>query len=116
MNDYIDIGSFSDYLKDEWLDPLGITPYKLAMDLGISSAAMSRILSGKNRMSEDTCCRLARYFSVSQNYFVNMQSQYLIRSRRKEFEEEVRNLPVYDWSAHNASSDKHHISGLLPRK
>lgn len=101
MNEYIDIGSFGDYLKEEWLEPLGLTPYKLAKDLGISSAALSKILSGKNRMSDDICWRLARYFGVSRNYFVNMQSQFLIRSRRKEFETEIRDLPVFNWSAYN---------------
>lgn len=104
MNDYVDIGTFGDYLREEWLEPLGLTPYKLAKDLGISSAAMSKILSGKNRMSDDTCWRLARYFGVSQNYFINMQSEYLARTRRKEFEDEVKDLPLFDWNAYNLST------------
>ena len=96
----IDIGTFGDYLREEWLEPLAITPYRLAKDLGISSAALSKILSGKNAMSMDTCWRLARYFGMSRNYFAHIQDEYIARRNEEGFEKRVEGLPVYDWARH----------------
>ena len=68
----ISLGSFGDYIKEDWMEPLGLSAYKLAKDLGITPVALSKILNGKNRMSEDVCWRLARYFGMSLNFFVNI--------------------------------------------
>ena len=95
----INLGSFGDYLKEDWLEPLNLSAYKLAQDLGISHAALSKILNGKNRMSDDVCWRLARYFGMSLNYFVNIQAEYELRNKKSIFAEETKNLPVYNWNA-----------------
>lgn len=93
----INLGTFGDYLKEEWLEPLGLSAYRLAMDLGISAAALSKILQGKNRMSDDVCWRLARYFGTSPNFFVRIQAEFSRRNKESEFISETKNLPVYHW-------------------
>lgn len=93
----IEIGTFGDYLKEEWLEPLGLSSYKLAKDLGISATALGKILSGKHRMSMDTCWRLARYFGVSRNYFFNIQADIEERNNSDSFDSETKGLPVYNW-------------------
>ena len=108
MNTYeINLGTFGEYLKEDWMEPLGLSAYKLAKDLGISSMALSKILNGRNRMSDDVCWRLARYFGMSLNFFVNVQAEYSLRNRKNDFAEETKNLPVYDW---NNVSAKLHIA------
>ena len=100
MNTYeINLGTFGDYLKEDWMEPLNLSAYKLARDLGISSAALGKILNGKNRMSDDVCWRLARYFGMSLNYFVNVQAEYELRNKKDIFEEETKNLPIYNWNS-----------------
>ena len=49
----IALGTFGDYLKEDWMEPLDLSSYRLAHDLGISPAALSKILNGRNRMSDD---------------------------------------------------------------
>ncbi len=93
----ISLGSFGDYIKEDWMEPLGLSAYKLAKDLGITPVALSKILNGKNRMSEDVCWRLARYFGMSLNFFVNVQAEYELRNKKNIFIEETKNLPVYSW-------------------
>ena len=93
----ISLGSFGDYIKEDWMEPLGLSAYKLAKDLGITPVALSKILNGKNRMSEDVCWRLARYFGMSLNFFVNVQAEYELRNKKNTFIEETKNLPVYSW-------------------
>lgn len=78
MNDKygIDTGTFGDYLKEEWLEPIGLSAYKLSNALGISPTALSKILLGKNNMSNDVCRRLSRYFGMSPDFFINVQADY----------------------------------------
>ena len=95
----IALGTFGDYLKEDWMEPLDLSSYRLAHDLGISPAALSKILNGRNRMSDDVCWRMARYFGVSLNFFVRVQAEYELRNRKRVFEEETKDLPVYNWNA-----------------
>ena len=99
MNDTykIDLGTFGDYLREEWLEPLSLSAYRLAKDLGISAAALSKILQGKNKMSDDVCWRLARYFGMSPNFFVRVQADFSRRNKEEQFISETKNLPVYKW-------------------
>lgn len=93
----IDLGTFGDYLKEEWIEPLNLSAYKLAKDLGISAAALSKILQGKNKMSDDVCWRLARYFGMSPNFFVRVQTEFTRRNKEEKFLLETKDLPVYKW-------------------
>ena len=95
----IALGTFGDYLKEDWMEPLDLSSYRLAHDLGIYPAALSKILNGRNRMSDDVCWRMARYFGVSLNFFVRVQAEYELRNRKRIFEEETKDLPVYNWNA-----------------
>jgi len=52
-------------LRLEFLEPLGITPYRLSKDLGVAQTRISEILSEKRRITGDTAWRLAHYFSNS---------------------------------------------------
>ena len=95
----VQIGSFGDYLREEWLEPLNLSSYSLAKSIGISTAAMSKILSGKNKMSDDTGWRLARFFGVSKGYFLGIQSAFIERNAADAFDKEVENLPVFNWNS-----------------
>lgn len=50
-------------------------------------------------MPDDACWRLARYFGMSLNYFVNVQAEYELRNKKDIFEEETKNLPIYNWNS-----------------
>lgn len=102
MDSYrIELGTFGEYIKEDWLKPLGLSASRLAKDLGISPMALSKILNGKNKMSDDVCWRLARYFGMSLNFFVNVQAEYTLRNKQDEFMEETKNLPVYKSAVHS---------------
>lgn len=93
----IDLGTFGDYIKEDWMEPLGLSAYRLAKDIGISSTALGKILAGKNRMSNDVCWRLARYFGTSPNFFLTVQADYELRNSMDLFLKETEDLPVYNW-------------------
>jgi addiction module HigA family antidote len=60
----------------EFLEPLGISPYKLSKDIGVTQARISAIISGKRSITPDTALRLSKYFGNSPQFWINLQSQY----------------------------------------
>jgi antitoxin HigA-1 len=63
-------------LLEEFLIPLGISPYKLSKDLAIPQTRVSEILKGRRRLSADTAVRLAKYFGTSANFWLGLQNDF----------------------------------------
>jgi antitoxin HigA-1 len=64
------------FLELEFLEPLGMTAYKLAKDLGVPAPRMYDVVAGKRGISADTALRLARYFGTSAQYWMNLQAHH----------------------------------------
>ena len=63
-------------LSDEFLEPMGITPDRAALDLDMQLNQLTAILAGDRPLAADTALRLARYFGVSAEFWINLQAQY----------------------------------------
>ena len=63
-------------LRDEFLEPLGITPYRLAQDIHVQQTRVGEILAGRRTITADTALRLARYFGTTPQLWMNLQAQY----------------------------------------
>ncbi len=63
-------------LRDEFLEPLGITPYRLAQDIHVQQTRVGEILAGRRAITADTALRLARYFGTTPQLWMNLQAQY----------------------------------------
>jgi addiction module HigA family antidote len=63
-------------LREEWLEPLGITPYRLARDIGVPPNRVTAILSGQRGITADTALRLARYFGTDAQSWMNLQARF----------------------------------------
>lgn len=63
-------------LLEDFLEPMGITPYRLAKDLGVLPPRVYEILRGERSISADTALRLSRYFGLSEGYWVRAQAHY----------------------------------------
>jgi len=83
-------------LKEEFLDPMGITAYALARDTGIDKGNLSRILRGQSSISAEAALRLGRYFGSSPDFWLNLQQHYDLEVARERsmqrIEKEVRPL------------------------
>ena len=69
-------------LKLDFLDPLGITPYRLAKDIGVPQTRISQIIRGKRPITLDTAIRLGRYFNITPQFWLNLQTHYNIEELR----------------------------------
>ena len=63
-------------LREEFLEPLGITPYRLAQDIHVQQTRVGEILAGRRSITADTALRLARYFGTSPQLWMNLQARY----------------------------------------
>ena len=87
MTEIISTPKISEILLEEFMNPLQISAYRLAMDIHVPTSRILEILHGRRKITADTSIRLGRYFGVSDSYFLNLQSDIDIRNellRRKE--------------------------------
>lgn len=85
-------------LLEEFLEPLGISQYRLARDIGVPPRRINEIVHGKRAISADTALRLSRYFGLSERFWLNLQTRYdleMEKDRLKDrLEQEVRVLAL----------------------
>ncbi|SHO51910.1 HigA family addiction module antitoxin [Desulfopila aestuarii] len=70
-------------LLEEFIEPLGLTPYKVAKEIGIQQTALGEILKGKRGISIYVGLKLAKFFGMSEEYFVKLQMQYDLDKAKK---------------------------------
>ena len=63
-------------LLEEFLKPMGISQYRLAKDIGVPAMRINKIVRGERGISADTALRLARYFSMSVEFWTGIQTHY----------------------------------------
>jgi addiction module HigA family antidote len=63
-------------LHEEFLKPLNISQYRLALDIGVPARRINEIVHGKRSISADTALRLSRHFGMSERFWMNLQARY----------------------------------------
>jgi addiction module HigA family antidote len=79
-------------LNEEFLVPMGITPYRLAKNVGIPQTRVSQIIKGQRRITADTAIRLSRFFGNSVKFWMGLQDDYDFRTTFEEKKEEFENI------------------------
>jgi addiction module HigA family antidote len=71
-------------LLEEFLKPMGLSQNALARAIAVPPRRINEIVLGKRRMTADTDLRLARYFRLSEGFFLGLQMDFdLLQQRRK---------------------------------
>lgn len=63
-------------LAHEFLEPLAITPYRLAKSIGVPQQRLGEILAGRRSVTADTGLRLSRFFGMSDGFWIGLQADY----------------------------------------
>jgi antitoxin HigA-1 len=63
-------------LKEDFLDPLGVSQYRLAQSIGVPPRRINEIVHGTRRISADTALRFSRFFGMSDEFWMNRQGHY----------------------------------------
>ena len=63
-------------LMEEFLEPLGVTQHRLAVQIGVPPRRINEIVHGKRRVTADTALGLARYFGTTDRFWLNLQTRF----------------------------------------
>jgi antitoxin HigA-1 len=63
-------------LEEDFLKPMGLSQYRLAKDINVSARRINEIVNGERAITADTALRLGRYFKMSAQFWLNLQSHY----------------------------------------
>jgi addiction module HigA family antidote len=78
-------------LKEDLLDPCGMSINQLAKELHVPANRLSMIINGKRGISPDTSLRLSRYFGFTPEYWLNMQTHYDLEIIRRKSMRTIEN-------------------------
>lgn len=76
-------------LMEDFIEGFGITQNKLAVSIGVPPRRINEIVHGKRGITADTAIRLARYFGTSEEFWMNLQSNYELRIERRSLRDRV---------------------------
>ncbi len=86
-------------LLEEFLEPLNISQYQLAKEISVPRRRINEIIQGKRAVTADTSIRLARYFGISERFWMNLQARYDVEMAKDRLgarlEREVQVKPRY---------------------
>ena len=71
-------------LLEEFLKPMGISQNRLARETGVPPRRINEIVLGKRAITADTALRLARYFGISEGFWMGLQADYDLEETRRQ--------------------------------
>lgn len=85
-----------DVLREDYLQPLRMTPYRLARGLRIPQTAVGEILTGKRGITPATALKLARFFGSSAEFLLGLQAAYDLEEERRHLEGQLAQIEPCD--------------------
>lgn len=82
----------SEILQEEFMEPMKISAYKLAQEIHAPIFRIQDILNDHRKITADMPIRLAKYFGVSDRYFLYMQNDIDVRNLKMNLEDEIKNI------------------------
>lgn len=69
-------------LLEDFLNPMGISQYRLAQDVGVPARRINEIVHGTRRVTADTALRLSRYFGTTEGFWLNLQTRFDLEEQK----------------------------------
>jgi len=98
MPKFIPTPTIGEILKEEFMEPYNISAYRLAKDIDVPVSRIQDILKGKRKITVDTSLRLAKYFGVSDSFFINIQIELETRELKKQLEDTLNNINTHTFN------------------
>lgn len=92
MVNIIETPKMSEILYEEFMEPMGISAYKLAKSIHVPVSRIQDILHDRRKVTVDTSLRLGRFFGVSDKYFLDIQNDLDMRELRITIAEELNSI------------------------
>ena len=84
-------------LLEEFLEPMGISQYRLAKDISVPPRRINEIVLGNRSITPDTALRLSLFFGLSERFWINLQTRYDIEVEKDKLENRLeQEVHVYE--------------------
>jgi addiction module HigA family antidote len=77
-------------LREEFLEPMGISAYRLAVELHFSPPTVNDIVREKRGITPEMAARLAKYFGTSEQFWLNLQDAFAVHQVRRKYRRELK--------------------------
>ncbi len=81
--DRLHVATVGEILLEEFLKPVGLSQNALARAIGVPPRRINEIVLGKRSVTADTDLRLARYYGMSEGFFLRLQIDYDLRMQKR---------------------------------
>ena len=95
MADFIPTPTIGEILQEEFLEPMNLSAYKLAQEIHVPVSRIQDILHNRRKLTADTSLRLAKFFGVSDKYFLDLQNDIEIRNLKVSMAKDIADIRVY---------------------
>lgn len=86
-------------LWEEFMEPMGLSRYRLAKQIGVPAQRIGDIINGKRAITADTDLRLCRFFGLSDGYWLRAQAAHDIEVAREHLAPTLRQIKPWSGSA-----------------
>ena len=76
-------------LLEDFMKPMGITARQLAADIDVSPSRISELIHGSRPVTADTALRLGLFFAMEPRFWLNLQSEYDMRTTTRELTDKI---------------------------
>lgn len=95
MDERFELPKIGEILVEEFLEPLNITPYRLAKDIDVSTSSILDLVHNKRRITIEMSLRFAKYFGTTSKFWLNLQNELDLREAQDKMETTLSKIPVY---------------------
>ncbi len=93
--EYIETPTIGEIIREEFLEPLDITPYRLSKELKVSTSTILDLLHNKRKITVEMALRLSKFFGNSYKFWLNLQNELEIREAKKKMGSELDKIHAY---------------------
>ena len=95
MSNMIPTPKMSEILLEEFMIPMNLSAYRLAREIHVPVSRIQDILHDRRKITADTSLRLAKYFGVTDRFFLDMQNDIDIRELKENMATEIAEIHPY---------------------
>ena len=77
-------------LREEFLGPMNISPYRLSVELHVSAPTINDIVREKRNVTPEMAARLAKFFGTSEQFWLNLQDAFSIHEVKQKHSKELK--------------------------
>ncbi len=95
MDRIIETPTMGEILLEEFLRPNGLSAYKLAQEIHVPTSRIQDIIHDRRKVTADTSLRLAKFFGVSDKYFLDIQNDIELRELKITMATDIDSIETY---------------------